>query len=594
MIRRSQFDRVLAYVQDSGAADYVETLMRPDGKGGRPRQIPFAVFFAAVILAAEHKPTLTLVNVHKLLTNDLARSYRLSLNIVTKRADGGTHTLTVRQVRYMLEALERKLAHTQGRAPDLTDGDRNSRQLALQNIMDMLVGATIPDHLPAPASYALDGTAIESWARGKKKRPVDPEADHADDDRIESDAVEDGDSRRSFDLDAAWGYQTKTYDNRTNDCFGYHAFGLVGVPPAGADPDTWPKLVERLSVRPANANAVEPSIAMVDSLLALDRPVTELLADREFSYKKGTSWALPLRERGISQVIDMHEGDRGVRDYNGIAMIDGTPHCRAVLGDREDLIRIPRPASLSEGTLPANAGEDQKSAHAARVAEIEAFKVKIAERSVAAFRRVAGPDSTGEERWECPAQAGKVICANCPVSLMLSKDRPVVAEPHTVPALPEPPVKPAKGASQEERERYQDEKKKWDEDADFLRCCRQRTITIPGTVTPKLRQQHYWGSSSWIASYSRRTHVEGAFGNLKSAKTTHVTRGWINVVGIVKTSLMLAAAAVATNIRLLRKWAERTGDRTHPLAATDPEHHGFEELDPNGNPALALAPPEAA
>ena len=45
----------------------------------------------------------------------------------------------------------------------------------------MLIGATIPDHLPAPGAYALDGTAIESWARGRGRRKVDPNADHADD-----------------------------------------------------------------------------------------------------------------------------------------------------------------------------------------------------------------------------------------------------------------------------------------------------------------------------------------------------------------------------------------------------------------------------
>lgn len=102
------------------------------------------------------------------------------------------------------------------------------------------------------------------------------------------------------------------------------------------------------------------------------------------------------------------------------------------------------------------------------------------------------------------------------------------------------------------------------------------------------------GSDAWIASYARRTQVEGAFGNLTSDKTTGVKRGWIYVVGIVKTSIMVAAAAVATNIRLLRKWADRTGDRTHPLCSVDPQHHGFEEIDADGNPDLALAPPAAA
>lgn len=54
------------------------------------------------------------------------------------------------------------------------------------------------------------------------------------------------------------------------------------------------------------------------------------------------------------------------------------------------------------------------------------------------------------------------------------------------------------------------------------------------------------------------------------------------------------SAAVATTIRLLRKWADETGDRTHPQCAVDSVSYGFEELDADGNPDLALAPPVAA
>jgi len=252
------------------------------------------------------------------------------LNVVDRRTG---RTLTLRQVRYMLEAVERKLGHGERRAPDLSDDERESRAGALQHVIDVLIGATISGHLPAPGAYALDGTAIESWARGRGRRTVDPDADHANDGAAGSRPVDDGPSAASaagnesaagtagtvvsFDVDAEYGYQTKTYDNKASHCFGYHAFALVGVPPVGADPDSWSKLVERLAVRPANANAVEPSMGMLDSMLAIGRPVTELLSDREFSYKREETWAIPLRERGIAQVIDMHVGDRGVRDHDG-------------------------------------------------------------------------------------------------------------------------------------------------------------------------------------------------------------------------------------------------------------------------------------
>jgi len=142
---------------------------------------------------------------------------------------------------------------------------------------------------------------------------------------------------------------------------------------------------------------------MLDSLRDIDRPVTELLCNREFSYKKEEDWAAELCRRGIAQVIDMHDGDRGARDYNGIAMIDRTPHCRAVLGDRDHLIRIQRLPTLSAGTLKTGTDDNERREHEARVVAIAEFKAQIAERAVAAFRRGAGPDADGNEHLECPA-----------------------------------------------------------------------------------------------------------------------------------------------------------------------------------------------
>lgn len=131
------------------------------------------------------------------------------------------------------------------------------------------------------------------------------------------------------------------------------------------------------------------------------------------------------------------------------------------------------------------------------------------------------------------------------------------------------------------------------------KACSQRTITVPGDVTPKIRQRLRWGSPEWIRSFNRRTLVEGNFGNLKSPRTENVRRGWTNIVGLVKTSLMVTIAQVAANLRLLRGWAARTGDRTDALTALDPEDHGFEELEPGTggpgitSPPLATSPPSA-
>ncbi len=80
----------------------------------------------------------------------------------------------------------------------------------------------------------------------------------------------------------------------------------------------------------------------------------------------------------------------------------------------------------------------------------------------------------------------------------------------------------------------------------------------------------------------------------KSSKTENVRRGWTHVVGLVKTGLMVVIAQAAANLRCLRVWAARTGDRTDFLTRPDPEDYGFEEIDPAAAPPASTGRPAAA
>jgi hypothetical protein len=155
-----------------------------------------------------------------------------------------------------------------------------------------------------------------------------------------------------------------------------------------------------------------------------------------------------------------------------------------------------------------------------------------------------------QTQWICPGKAGKLRCELCPLSEHYPADRPVVGSPGPLAIAP--------------------------------KCCRQVTIVVPGPVLVKLRQRDPWRSPKWIDSYARRSAIEGIFGNLRSQSTQNIKRGFCRVVGLVKTSLMLAFEAVAANIRLLRKWAKRFGRTLDPLCVPFPADHGFEELDANG------------
>jgi hypothetical protein len=170
VIRRCEFNRALALVHRSGVHSDLEAILRPDGRGGRPRRLGVDVFLAGLICTVGTKKTLALTNVHELLTKDLARSYQTALGLRE-----GFQAVTVRQVRYLLEAIENKLAFTEDRAPALSAVDRAERQEALQNIYYRLLAATMAEHLPDSGAYALDDSGIDSAARGKPAgRPPQP------------------------------------------------------------------------------------------------------------------------------------------------------------------------------------------------------------------------------------------------------------------------------------------------------------------------------------------------------------------------------------------------------------------------------------
>lgn len=568
MIRRCHVDRTLDAVRRSGVADELELLLRPS-RGGRPRQLRVEVFLAGLILTVQDNRALTLTNVHATLTSQIPRSAAEDLGTRYKReADGSTAVITIRQVRYMLEAMERVLAHTPGRARGVDESEWPLRAATLQRVVDRIIAASLPANLPVPTTMALDGTAIDSWSRFKRSfsRTDDGSAAECGDDLVDvpTPLMDEILECRSFDRDAGLGYRTRTWDNGRSFCFGFEIFAMVGVGAVGVDPDSLPNLTYKIAVRPSGTDVVEPGLTLLDEFAADGHAVEELLNDRAWSYKKAERWAGPLRERGIEQVFDLHPNEHGVRDYEGIRMVDGVPHCPAMPLELAD---IKRPAQLSVGALGRHPDAIQRAHFEKTTAEITSFKAKIAERKQYAFRLVAtapsGAKDPGKLRYECPAQAGKVRCANCPMSQHL--DAATTPEIDAPPALDTAPA-----------------------------CCTQRTVTIPGHVNAKLAQRHYWGDDEWIASFSRRTHVEGFFGNLKNTSGGNIKRGWCKVVGIVKTSLLIACAVAATNIALLRTWAERTGYTDDPLCLVDPPDFGFEELTGEEAATPANGPPLAA
>lgn len=86
-------------------------------------------------------------------------------------------------------------------------------------------------------------------------------------------------------------------------------------------------------------------------------PIRELITDRAWNDKRPERWAYQLKDIDISQVVDLHKNDHGVRDHDGRRIVAGSPHCPAM---PEDLINIRRPARLVLGNIIDETLEDEE------------------------------------------------------------------------------------------------------------------------------------------------------------------------------------------------------------------------------------------
>jgi hypothetical protein len=76
--------------------------------------------------------------------------------------------------------------------------------------------------------------------------------------------------------------------------------------------------------------------------------------------------------------------------------------------------------------------------------------------------------------------------------------------------------------------------------------CKSDSATIQTMPQMKYQQERYWGSRNWRASFSRRTYVEGCFGNLKNNRTGNIHRGFMQSQGQALVTLAITAAVVAS------------------------------------------------
>ena len=216
---------------------------------------------------------------------------------------------------------------------------------------------------------------------------------------------------------------------------------------------------------------------------------------------------------------DLHPNNLGPDgDYQGALKIAGWPFSPGLPTSLRKLTR-PRKPRTKKGESSEEFGRRTTDFERRKIE----FQRKIEERSRYALKRLGARPRNGKLRFACPAAAQRVRCSNKRRSLRLDTTLPTV---HRPPQAPLPTV------------------------------CDQATITIPMEELPKY-QSVLWGSSEWVASFGRRSRVEGWFGNAKRPGQEFLSPGRFQVRGLAKVTLLIALFAIAVNFRLIESWQKK-------------------------------------
>ena len=513
----SVIDRAIEVVDRSLAAPRLLVMLSPTGRGRRPSYNTNA-FLVGSLLSVQWKGTLVLRDVHRVLTQLLPVDTQRRLGVRTTGKDGEEHLITEDHLYAISDAMARYIEWGAGTQPDLTPDERVRRREQLLELLHDMLAVTLPP--TESTSRAIDGTGIRSYARQRRAAPSDLLARDAAGDPLAQ--PDDPDSQISADPDATLGVKTRK-DGQREVYSGYELQAMVRV--RCRDGKYVPPLFESFELTPAGTGIVEVSLRVLDRAIAMGHTITDLLADRHYSYKAAPHWYYELLARGIQQHVDLHPKDQGFRDYDGMKMAAAWMHCPCT-PDRLGTITDPGPTATEE-------------AH-------KAFIALIDERQQYAFRRVARQTATTGARWECPALNGTVGCP-------LRQGTVEVAQLNGLPVIVEPP-----------------------DPATAPKCCTQRTVSTGLDAQAKIEQEHYWGSKKWRKRYNHRTYIEGAFGNVKNPTTENVERGFVRVFGLGRVTFAIGIALIACNLRMLRGNTELLAPGDGDLLVEADAHcHGF-------------------
>lgn len=431
------------------------------------------------------------------LLTDVARTFA-ALNTSQRHAVGLSRPVTHRMVDHAIDKLLKALAE---------DGATTSPN----EFNNQLLAGSLPAGYDQHAHcVAIDSTDYETFARRRSwasRIDADPDALPVEEPKTGRPRFTNepgwprigADKRRqhTVDPDARDGYRSGHNAQPGGVFCGYDLHLAVTCPDRHGQ--TAPLAILGMALDPAGDHKGRAGIGLIDTLRkpsnpAIPQKISEVLADRGYSYCKPHTWIQPLWARGIEPISDLHKNQRGTRPgpITGTVLIDGAIYSDAIPDHLRDLPGFPL-GMRKRAKAQLHEQYDQRAQWA--------------------FTPHGKRQATGRQRLKGPAVDRRVRCCNYPPSMRLPLDRPTTS---CQPGVP---------------------------------CACGRTVTIDRDFYPGTQQRLVWGGTTWAQSYHRRNRVESANAELKHHRQAF-RRGFTRVVGKTKTALLIAFAIVGVNAAL--------------------------------------------
>ncbi|MEV5573431.1 hypothetical protein AB0L06_25595 [Spirillospora sp. NPDC052269] len=367
-------------------------------------------------------------------------------------------------------------------------------------------------------SLGLDATFTATFARGTATRgPVtstDPDAgwyvrtgDHSDPD-LPGTPARPGPPRREP-------RRGRRRDAKTG--FGYDAALAIArnphhqqapQPRGCGDPDRLPALVMGMKLSKPGHDPGTNGIHVLADVRRRGHPAGFVAADALYNNCRPDDYQLPLRALGFQPTYGYRTDQLGIQaQAHGAQLIEGTWYCP----------EMPQP--LKTATLDHHRRDDDP-AHIDQTT----WRTRADARTPYALAPKGRPTPDGDQRYMCPATAGRLQCPHKPASIGTDPRLPLVT--------PEPsPVGPPK-------------------------ICAQTSVTMAPEHGAKHWQPLTYGSPTWTKVHTRlRNSSEGFHGYAKNDAHESIERAQgRRIRGIAAQSLLLAFQLAHANQRKITTW----------------------------------------